>query len=194
MNLLPYHVYESLQLGDLKPTTITLQFADRREKRPRGVVEDVLVQVDKLYFPVDFVVLDTNPVANMKTQIPVILGRPFLATANALVNCRTGVMQLTFGNMTVELNVFNIGKQPGDDEDIFEVNRVGITSPLTNDETSDPLLLCLVNVGVEDHTPSPEESEMSKYLDGMAVYHAHDWIPKFEGLGTIEKKLIPSHE
>jgi hypothetical protein len=42
----------------------------------------------------------------------VILGRPFLATANALINCRTGVMKISFGNMTVELNIFNINSQP----------------------------------------------------------------------------------
>jgi hypothetical protein len=42
--------------------------------------------VDKFYFPVDFVVLDTKPVQNVGIQIPVILGRPFLAMTNALVN------------------------------------------------------------------------------------------------------------
>jgi hypothetical protein len=66
-------------------------------------VEDVLIKVDKFYFPVDFIVLDTEPVQNVGVQILVILGRPFLATANALINYRTGVMKISFGNMTVEL-------------------------------------------------------------------------------------------
>jgi len=60
---------------------------------------------------VDFIVLDTKPVQNVGVQIPVILGRPFLATANALMNCRTGVMKIYFGNMTVELNIFDISKR-----------------------------------------------------------------------------------
>jgi len=58
-------------------------------------VEDVLIKVDKFYFPVDFNVLDTEPVQNVGVQIPVILGRPFLATAKALINCRTGVMKIS---------------------------------------------------------------------------------------------------
>ena len=62
----------------------------------------------------DFVVLKTEPVRNLKNQIPIILGRPFLATSNALINCRNGLMKLTFGNMTIDLNIFHVGKQPND--------------------------------------------------------------------------------
>ena len=90
----------------MKPTSITLSLADRSVKIPRGMIEDVLVQVDKFYYPVDFVVLDTDPVAKRTNCIPIILGRPFLATSNAIINCRNGVMQLTFGNTTLELNIF----------------------------------------------------------------------------------------
>ena len=56
-----YSVYKQLELGELKPTLITLSLADRSVKIPRGIIEDVLVQVDNFYYPVDFVVLDTNP-------------------------------------------------------------------------------------------------------------------------------------
>jgi len=65
---------------------------------------------------VDFIFLDIEPVVNVEIQIPVILGRPFLATANALINCRTEVMKLSFGNMIVELNIFDISRQPFDYE------------------------------------------------------------------------------
>ena len=54
--------------------------------------------------------LDTELALNASTQIHVILGRPFLATSNALINCRSGVMKISFGNMTVELNIFDISK------------------------------------------------------------------------------------
>ncbi|RVW61098.1 Transposon Ty3-I Gag-Pol polyprotein [Vitis vinifera] len=54
VNLLPYSMYKQLGLGGLKPTAITLSLADRSVKIPRGVIEDVLVQVDKFYYPVDF--------------------------------------------------------------------------------------------------------------------------------------------
>ncbi|XP_034672614.1 uncharacterized protein LOC117904214 [Vitis riparia] len=86
-----------LGLGELKATTITLSLADRSIKVPRGVVEDVLVQVEKFYYPVDFVVLDTEPLKKGMNSVPIILGRPFLATANALINCRNGLMHYLLG-------------------------------------------------------------------------------------------------
>ena len=111
MNLLPYSVYKQLGLGELKPTNITLSLDDRSVKIPKGIIEDVLVKADKFYYPVDFVVLDTEPIANEPNHVPIILGRPFLATANAIINCRNGVMQLTFGNMTLELNIFHLNNK-----------------------------------------------------------------------------------
>ena len=111
VNLLPYSVYKQLGLGELKPTNITLSLADQSVKIPKGIVEDVLVKVDKFYYPVDFVVLDTEPIASGPNHVPIILGRPFLATANAIINCRNGVMQLTFGNMTIELNIFHLSNK-----------------------------------------------------------------------------------
>ena len=130
VNLLPYSVYQQLGVGELKPTRCTLQLADRSVKIPKGEVEDVLIKVGEFIFPVDFIVLETQPVSNLKSQIPVILGRPFLATSNALINCRTGQMKLSFGNMTVDLNIFNLGRQPSDPSDEpMEVNFIqGISS------------------------------------------------------------------
>ena len=129
VNLLPYSVYKQLGLGELKPTNITLSLADRSVKIPKGIVEDVLVKVDKFYYPVDFVVLDTELIANGPNRVPIILGRPFLATANAIINCRNGVMQLTFVNMTLELNIFHLNHKhkpvKGDKEGSDEVCSVG---------------------------------------------------------------------
>jgi hypothetical protein len=59
---IPYSVFQSLNLGELKPTFATLLLADRYVKGPRGIVEDVIVQVDKFIYPVDFIVLDIQPV------------------------------------------------------------------------------------------------------------------------------------
>ena len=126
VNLLPYSVYKQLGLGELKPTNITLSLADRSVKIPKGIVEDVLVKIDKFYYPVDFVVLDTEPIANEPNHVPIILGRPFLATANAIINCRNGVMQLTFGNMTLELNIFHLNNKHRLPEDENQMtNEVG---------------------------------------------------------------------
>ena len=111
VNLLPYSMYKQLGLGELKPTSITLSLVDRSIKITKGTVEDVIIQEDKFYYPVDFVVLDTEPAATGANYVPIILGRPFLTTSNAIINCRNGVMQLTFGNMTLELNIFHLSKK-----------------------------------------------------------------------------------
>ena len=129
VNLLPYSVYKQLGLGELKPTNITLSLADRSVKILKGIVEDVLVKVDKFYYPVVFVVLDTKPIASGPNHVSIILGRPFLATSNAIINCRNGVMQLTFGNMTLELNIFHLSNKhklvEDDKQGVDEVCSVG---------------------------------------------------------------------
>ena len=129
-------MYKQLGLGELKPTNITLSLADRSVKIPKGIVEDVLVKVEKFYYPVDFVVLDTEPIASGPNHVPIILGRPFLAIANAIINCRNGVMQLTFGNMTLELNIFHLSHKhkpvEGDKEGSDEVCSIGQNSGKPN--------------------------------------------------------------
>ena len=108
VNMLPYSVYNEFRLGGLKPTTITLSLVDRSAKIPKRIVEDVLVKVDMFYYLVEFVVPDIEPVVVGANYVPIILGRPFFATSNVIINCRNGVMQLTFVNMTLERNVFHL--------------------------------------------------------------------------------------
>ena len=138
VNLLPYSVYMQLGLGELKPTNITLSLVDRSVKIPKGIVEDVLVKVDKFYYPVDFVVLDTEPIKNGPNHVPIILGRPFLATANVIINCQNGVMQLTFGNMTLELNIFHLNNKhklvETENQMTDEVGSVGQDAGKLNDQ------------------------------------------------------------
>jgi len=82
------------------------------------MVEDVLIKVGEFIYVVDFVVLDTEVVMSPKNEIPVILGRPCLATSNAFINCEDWKMKLTFGNIMMEGNVFNLQKQPMGFDDI----------------------------------------------------------------------------
>ena len=134
VNLLPYSIYKQLGLGKLKPTSITLSLEDRSVKIPRGMIEDVLVQVDKFYYPMEFFVLDTDPVVKGINYVPIILGRPFLATSNVIINCRNGVMQLTFGNMTLELNIFHLYKKH-----------------IHLEEEEGPKEVCMIDTLVEEH-------------------------------------------
>ncbi|CAL8988266.1 unnamed protein product [Prunus brigantina] len=95
INLMPYSVYVQLGLGELKSTTLGLQLADRSVKYPRGIVEDILVQVDKLILPADFVVLDMEDAPIHNRELPILLGRPFMATANTLIDVKNGILKMT---------------------------------------------------------------------------------------------------
>ena len=71
-----HSLFKKLGLGSMKPTSMTLQMADQSCCRPLGIIEDVLIKVDKFILPVDFVVLEMES----DSEISLILGRPFLAT------------------------------------------------------------------------------------------------------------------
>ena len=93
INLMPLFVVRRLSLGELTPTTVTLQMADRTMAKPEGVIEDVLVKVGKFVFLVDFIILDIEE----DSQVPLLLGRPFLATGAALIDMQKGVLTLRVG-------------------------------------------------------------------------------------------------
>ncbi|XP_062074960.1 uncharacterized protein LOC133778968 [Humulus lupulus] len=92
VNLMPLSIYRKLKLGEAHLTTVSLQMADRSVKHPRGIIEDVLVKVDKFIFPADLIILDMEEDEN----IMIILGRPFLATGRALIDVQNGELKLKF--------------------------------------------------------------------------------------------------
>ena len=97
-----------------------LQLADKSIVVPRGTIEDVLVQVHNFVYPVDFIVLDTHP-SNARNDVPIILGRPFLSTCKTLIDCRDGHLKTSFGDMSVDLNIFKSYKVPKKVEEVDEV-------------------------------------------------------------------------
>ena len=191
VNLLPFSVYQQLNLGELKPTSTTLLLADRSVKVPKGIVEDVLLQVDKFIYPVDFIVLETEPVVDNYKPIPVILGRPFLATANALINCRNGIMNLSFGNMTLELNVFNMCKQPYDEDN--EIENLELIEPILEEHIqqgslSDPIDICSATLLEPDDKLELDIANDSSFLDSTQVPEDDEEKQSFEELETLEEE------
>ena len=89
INLMPLSVFKKLGLGEANPTTVMLQLADRSIAYPRGIIEDVLVKVDKFIFPADFIVLDYEE----DREVPIILGRPFLATGRTIIDVQKGELK-----------------------------------------------------------------------------------------------------
>ncbi|XP_058217278.1 uncharacterized protein LOC131328345 [Rhododendron vialii] len=188
VNLLPFSVYEQLGLGEMKPTRVTLQLADRSIRVPKGVVEDVLVQVDQFVYPVDFVVLDTCSVPAAQSSVPIILGRPFLATSDAVIHCRDGRLNMSFGNMKMQVNMFHISSQLGDDEDVCGVSMVDslVQDHITTFICKDQLELALTSAEA-DFLEAPEVAYLCSLLDEEEMCGITPWVPKFEELPFIDK-------
>ncbi|CAA0818841.1 Unknown protein, partial [Striga hermonthica] len=105
INLMPFSIFQRLGLGDLRPTRMCLQLADRSIRYPKGVVEDVLVRVGKLIVSVDFVVLDVGDVHENGKDHTILLGRPFMATTNTLIDVKNGTLNMTVLGESVSISV-----------------------------------------------------------------------------------------
>ncbi|GJS02834.1 reverse transcriptase domain-containing protein [Tanacetum coccineum] len=94
INLLPHSIYKQLRLRALKPTRMTLELANRSVTHPMGIAEDVIVRVDGFTFLADFVVVNFEP----DPRVPIILGRPFLRIAKALIDLYEEKLTLRVGS------------------------------------------------------------------------------------------------
>ncbi|KAL5552626.1 hypothetical protein UlMin_040027 [Ulmus minor] len=120
INLMPMSIFKTLGIGEARPTTVSLQLADRSIAQPEGKIEDVLVKVDKFIFPVDFIILDFE--ADM--EVPIILGRPFLATGRALIDVHNGELTMRVQDEKVNFNVFQAMKFPNEVEECSALSLV----------------------------------------------------------------------
>ncbi|XP_061350289.1 uncharacterized protein LOC133295466 [Gastrolobium bilobum] len=120
INLMPLSICNSLGITELKPTMVSLQLADRSLRRPNGIIEDVLVKVDKFIFPADFIVLDMEE----EGEMPLLLGRPFLATARAMIDVEQGKLELRMNDKKITINVFDAMKNSSDHSDCFRLDVV----------------------------------------------------------------------
>ena len=104
---MPFSLVKRLSLGDLTPTTMSLQIADRSMAQHEGILEDVLVKVRKFIFLVDFVMIDIEE----DKKIPFFLGRPFLATGAAMIDVKKRELILRVGIEEVHFNLNESLKQ-----------------------------------------------------------------------------------
>nr|GFA01995.1 reverse transcriptase domain-containing protein [Tanacetum cinerariifolium] len=137
INLMPLSIWKKLRLPTLNDTKMVLELADRTISKPVGVAENVFVKVGKFYFPADFVVLDfvADP------RVPLILGRPFLSTAHALIDVYEGEIILRHDDQSLTLKC---GDTPSISYNNFEsLNKVDlIDATFGMLASSVPLLRC----------------------------------------------------
>ena len=177
--------------------------ADRSLAYPRGVVEDVLVKVDKFIFPADFIVLDMEEDAD----IPLLLGRPFLATGRTLIDVQKGELTMRVQDEQVTFNVFSAMKFSNDEESCFSVSTFtgGDDLPLMLEQHStDPLELSLREAGDESNE---EIAECVKELNALPTYRrpfqqfesfempvkSKASKPSIEEPPELELKQLPTH-
>ncbi|CAN6711153.1 unnamed protein product [Malus baccata var. baccata] len=190
INLMPFSVFQRLGQGEIKPTSVILQLADRSVAYPRGIIEDLIIKVDNLYLPADFVILDLDE----DMQTPIILGRPFMATARTLIDVEAGTLTLKVQDQSVVFSLFEATKRPGD---VHDCMRVDVLDSLLHAEimprlTSDPLLNVLH--GFENKNTEDEEVfEYVSALESVPFQPPHSSLPVIIAVdlsSTEEDKLL----
>ncbi|XP_059301873.1 uncharacterized protein LOC132053786 [Lycium ferocissimum] len=202
INLMPLAIFNKLGLGTPRPTTMRLLMADRIVKRPVGILYDVLVRVDRFIFPADFVILDCE----VDFEVPIILGRPFLATGRALVDVERGDLKFRINDEEVTFHICKSMKQPADMSVVSVINTIdeAMDATVEHEHVGDMLAAVIMNYEGED---DEEFEETVNALIGLGSYH---YNPKKLDLDlenratppakpsiieppTLELKPLPSH-
>ncbi|XP_071928190.1 uncharacterized protein [Coffea arabica] len=201
VSLIPLTVARQLGLHELKRTNITLQLADRSIRYPVGVLENVLIKVQKFIIPVDFVVLDMEEDISM----PIILGRPFLATAGTIIDVKNGKLKFQVGEEEVEFNLNEMEKYPSFTDHAYSIGTIDkLTQEMSQVNLDlDPLEHCLMSLGKQEDV-CEEIEELAKYLDFQAPYkrgNLYESLGQGKGFSQpseiepprLELKPLPTH-
>ncbi|XP_004516928.1 uncharacterized protein [Cicer arietinum] len=128
-SLMPLSVCNKLDVGELKPTKISLQLVDRSIMYLVAILEDVHIKVGQFFIPVDFLVLEIED----DSQVPILLGRSFLATAGAIIDVK---LVFNVGDENIEFNLSNLMKSPSLEDSYY---RVGLIVHCVRDYPLGPL-------------------------------------------------------
>ncbi|PIM99338.1 hypothetical protein CDL12_28170 [Handroanthus impetiginosus] len=160
INLMPYLIYRTPGLGEAKPTSFTLQLANRPLTYPNGVIEDIFIKVDKFIFPTDFVVLDMEA----DSEIPTIHGKPFLATGRTLIDVQKGELTMRVKDQQITFNVFKTMRFPNESDECFSINVIGnlAEKEAIVERPMDPFKRVLLELADKDNE---EDLEVIKTLD-----------------------------
>ncbi|KAK6144500.1 hypothetical protein DH2020_021320 [Rehmannia glutinosa] len=201
INLMPLSIFRQLGLGEVKPSTVTLQLADRSLTYPKGIIEDVLVKVDKFIFPMDFLVLDMEE----DRDVSLILGSPFLAMGKALIDVQNGEITLRVNDEHV---LFTIYKALQFHDGVETCNFIDVVESCI-DEYADHTLFrddlefglthscstsnMMIDYDNQDLYDCVYETKAEGPKDGMARAHLHGQPvrPSDETISSLELKPLP---
>jgi hypothetical protein len=197
INLIPLSIVKRLGNIEIKSIQMTLQLADKSTTHPHGVAQDVLVKVDKLFFPVDFIVIDMEE----DDDAPLILGRPFMKTARMMINVDDGLMKVRVQNEEVTFDLFEAMKHSNDRRDSFRIDAIEVATFDVSKHIHEisPMELALDD-SFEVFTVEEERAldECLRELDSLE--ELHPWEVEKEDLkkevneekSPIELKMLPS--
>ncbi|XP_075083658.1 uncharacterized protein LOC142167388 [Nicotiana tabacum] len=114
------------ELREIKSIPVSLQLAGQTTILPEGIIEDILVRVDKFMFPVDFIVVDMK----VKKEVPLILGRPFLCAGRAIFDIYEGQLMLRVGNEKVVFQMKRMMKYPSDEASAYSCFKLDVVGEL----------------------------------------------------------------
>nr|GEU49675.1 hypothetical protein [Tanacetum cinerariifolium] len=129
INLMPLSVWKKLGLPELISTRMTLELVNRAICTPAGIARDVLVSVGKFTFPADFVIVDYES----DPRVPLILGRPFLQTARALIDVHGEEMILHEGDERLTLNMRHDTSSYSNQPQKESINLINVFNDLSED-------------------------------------------------------------
>ncbi|XP_070029449.1 uncharacterized protein [Nicotiana sylvestris] len=204
INLIPYSAFKTLGIGQPRPTSMRLQMADRTMKRTLGIIDDVLVRVDKFILLVDFVILDCE----VDYEEPIVLGRPFLTTGKGLVDVEADELTFRVGDKKVVFHMCKLMRQPNSNEVCSFVDLVAdvifddasatmnvvdkldaVLLNLDDDEESDGYVECVNALqGIGSYTYEPRK--LSLDLENLKTPPTR---PSIEEPSTLELKPLPPH-
>ncbi|XP_015163825.1 uncharacterized protein [Solanum tuberosum] len=202
INLMPYAIYKRLGLGEPKATTMRLHMADRSIKHPMRILYEILEKVDRFIFSTDFVILDCE----IDVEIPIILGRPFLAIGRALVDVESRKLKFCVNDDVVTFNICKSMKQPSN-------IHVVSTNDVIDKAVASVSHLMLKNEPLEYVVANYDESEVQGYeevVDALSILGAYSWNPikldiylknresppakpSAEEPPNLDLKVLPSH-
>ncbi|XP_062103285.1 uncharacterized protein LOC133814326 [Humulus lupulus] len=184
INLMPMSIFKKLGIGEARPTTVTLQLADRSMAHPEGKIEDVLLQVDKFIFPADFIILDYEA----DKDVPIILGRPFLATRRTLIDVQKGELTMRVNDQQVTFNLFNAMKFL---DEVEECSRLSVIESIVAEKFHKEA--CKDGVGVrsleEIESLSEEEESQVTWVESKQPFAK--FRRPFESLNLSEGNFKP---
>ncbi|CAN6566342.1 unnamed protein product [Malus baccata var. baccata] len=223
INVMPYLIYASMNLGALKNDGVIIQLADRSNAYPKGVLEDVLVQVNHLIFPADFYVLEMDE-SDHAPSLPILLGRPFMKTARTKIDVYNGTLTMEFDGEVINFNLSDSMKYPSENHSCFAIDVIDSLSQDHFDKLNDDALELVIAQGMDKQNieattkeahgmqlesfavpPNDEVIEMvaaleslpsqsGKYSDPiLSSVSANKMLPSVVQPPTLELKSLPSH-